>query len=79
MLERVQERLRALREEFRSGQQMLADMEAREAQLRATLTRISGAIQVLEELAAQEELRPGGNGRSEQAATRAGNTAPVQT
>jgi hypothetical protein len=45
----LQERLDALRNEFRNGQQALAELDARRENLRATLLRISGAIQVLEE------------------------------
>ena len=33
---------------------MLADLESRQAQLRETLLRISGAVQVLEEMLAME-------------------------
>ena len=43
-------RLQALKKEFESGQKMLADLEAKQASLQQTLLRISGAIQVLEEL-----------------------------
>ncbi|AKB18676.1 hypothetical protein MSWHS_1813 [Methanosarcina sp. WWM596] len=39
-----------LRTEFESGQKMFADLESKQANLRDTLLRISGAIQVLEEL-----------------------------
>jgi hypothetical protein len=48
-----------LKSEFEAGQRMLADLESRQAQLRETLLRISGAVQVLEELlaAAQPEER----------------------
>jgi hypothetical protein len=46
-------RLGELKAEFQSGQKMLADLEAKAANLRETLLRISGAIQVLEELLAQ--------------------------
>jgi hypothetical protein len=42
-------RLTDLKTEFAAGQQMLADLEAKQTTLRETLLRISGAIQVLEE------------------------------
>jgi hypothetical protein len=50
MREQIKNRIESLRAEYRSGQGMLAELEAREAGLKLTLTRISGAIQVLEEL-----------------------------
>jgi hypothetical protein len=50
MIEVVQRRLVELRAEFQQGEQMLSDLQARQAQLRETMLRISGAIQVLEEL-----------------------------
>lgn len=43
-------RLVKLREEYESGMQALSDIQRRQDDLRATLLRISGAIQVLEEL-----------------------------
>ncbi|MEZ4731287.1 MAG: hypothetical protein R3E79_29565 [Caldilineaceae bacterium] len=49
MKERLQQRLTELRREFDAGQKMLADLEAKQTELRETLLRISGAIQVLEE------------------------------
>jgi hypothetical protein len=49
MREQLERRLHALRAEFESGQQLMADLEDRQARLRDTLLRISGAIQVLEE------------------------------
>jgi hypothetical protein len=48
------ERLNELREEFAKGEQHLAALERRRAEVRDTLLRISGAIQVLEELTAQK-------------------------
>jgi hypothetical protein len=48
--EQLNERLDALRGEYTAGQQMLAELEARQAEVGQTLLRISGAIQVLEEL-----------------------------
>ena len=50
MRQQLQERLNILRNEFDSGQKMLAELDARQNQLQATLLRIGGAIQVLEEL-----------------------------
>ena len=45
-------RLEMLREEFVKGQQQLALLDQKRAEVRDTLLRISGAIQVLEELSA---------------------------
>jgi hypothetical protein len=50
MREQIKNRIELLRTEYRTGQEILAELEAREAGLKLTLTRISGAIQVLEEL-----------------------------
>ena len=49
MHEQLEQRLDQLKEEYESGQKMLADLEAKQANLQETLLRISGAIQVLEE------------------------------
>jgi len=46
------ERLKLLEEEYRKGQQMLAELDEKRADVRDTLLRISGAIQVLRELSA---------------------------
>jgi prefoldin subunit 5 len=48
--ERVETRLKALRQEYETGQKMLADLQSRQLDLQQTLLRISGGIQVLEEL-----------------------------
>jgi predicted nuclease with TOPRIM domain len=45
----MNERLEKLRAEFARGQEKLSQLEAETAQLRQTMLRISGAIQVLEE------------------------------
>ena len=50
MEQQVEQRLRELRAELDAGQRMLADLDARRADLQTTMLRISGAIQVLEEL-----------------------------
>ena len=54
MKEQIEQRLEELRSEFEAGQTWLADSETRQAQVRNSLLRISGAIQVLEELLNQE-------------------------
>jgi hypothetical protein len=52
MRAQAEARLGELRAEHQKGQQMLAEAEAKVADLRQTLLRITGAIQVLEELLA---------------------------
>jgi len=49
MRQQLEERLNKLKAEFESGQKMLAELDAKTSNLRETLLRISGAIQVLEE------------------------------
>ncbi|MFL6275305.1 MAG: hypothetical protein ACJ74G_08830 [Blastocatellia bacterium] len=56
MKEQIEQRLEELRSEFEAGQTWLADSETRQAQVRNSLLRISGAIQVLEELLNQESM-----------------------
>ena len=65
MREQLKRRLDELKEEFESGQKMLAEVEARAENLRQSLLRISGAIQVLEEELGKAEK---GNGGEEEAA-----------
>ena len=55
MKEKLEQRLQHLQQEYESGQQMLADLQAKEANLQRTLLRISGAMQVLQELLQAEE------------------------
>ncbi len=50
MKEQLEQRLQTLKSEFEAGQKVLADLEAKQANLRETMLRISGAIQVLEEM-----------------------------
>jgi chromosome segregation ATPase len=57
----LETKLEQLRQEFASGQNQLADLDQKRANLRDTLLRISGAIQVLEETlgeAAGEDATP---------------------
>jgi prefoldin subunit 5 len=60
MREQIEQRVKELKSEFETGQQRLADLENQAAQLRQTLLRISGAIQVLEEMLAGAEGGEGG-------------------
>ena len=53
MRERLLQRLQELRSEFENGQKTLADLETQQVHAKSTLLRISGAIQVLEELLSQ--------------------------
>ncbi|RJF78185.1 hypothetical protein D3877_24010 [Azospirillum cavernae] len=46
---RLKERLETLRAEYRAGQEQLAALDTRRADLQTTMLRIAGAIQVLEE------------------------------
>jgi predicted RNase H-like nuclease (RuvC/YqgF family) len=55
MQDKLQARIATLRKEMETGQQKMQELERQLAQLRDTMLRISGAIQVLEELQAQAE------------------------
>jgi predicted nuclease with TOPRIM domain len=55
MQDKLQQRLQSLKTEYEAGQKMLAELDAKQANLRETLLRISGAIQVLEEMLANDE------------------------
>lgn len=54
----MQDRLIQLREELERGRREMARLDQRRQQLRDTMLRISGAIQVLEELAARNGDQP---------------------
>ncbi len=58
MREQLQARLEILKNEDRIGQAKLHELEQQEISLRETLLRISGAIQVLEELLAKDTRNP---------------------
>ncbi|HEX2477882.1 MAG TPA: hypothetical protein VHK45_01295 [Geminicoccaceae bacterium] len=61
MREQIERRLQELRQEYEAGTKLLGDLDSRRANIQATLTRISGAIQVLEEeLAKADQLGNGG-------------------
>lgn len=61
MKEQLEQRLHELKTEFESGQKMLQDLETQQANLKTTLLRISGAIQILEELLTQPQEAPENN------------------
>ncbi len=68
MQKQLQKRLEELKTEFEKGQQKLQELEAETANLRNTLLRISGAIQVLEEMSAEKKPEnENGNGEQEEA------------
>lgn len=54
MKEQLLQRLQQLRSEFEAGQRVLAELDAKKANITETLLRISGAIQVLEEELARQ-------------------------
>lgn len=49
MKEQLEKRLAKLKAEFESGQKVMAELEAKQGNVRDTLLRISGAIQILQE------------------------------
>lgn len=51
----MERRIADLRTEYASGQEQMQQLEKRQAELRNTLLRIAGAIQVMEELLAEEK------------------------
>lgn len=54
--EQLLSRLASLKKEFEAGQKRLSELEAEQAYVRETMLRISGAIQVLQELV--DETKP---------------------
>lgn len=62
MRDKLEERLRELRGELENGRALLDELETKKANLQSTLLRITGAIQVLEELLASETATDGAQG-----------------
>jgi hypothetical protein len=54
MRDQMEQRLQELKHEYEAGQKMLADLEQKKMNLEQTMLRISGAIQVLEEMLAAD-------------------------
>lgn len=55
MLQQIQSRIAVLKSEFETGQTKLQELEMQQSRIRETLLRISGAIQVLEEMLASNK------------------------
>jgi chromosome segregation ATPase len=60
MKSHIQRRIQSLKAESEAGQKLLAEYEAKQRNLRETLLRISGAIQVLEEVLAEADSEANG-------------------
>jgi len=56
--DQIEKRLSELKIEFEEGQKTLYDLDSRRENLRQTLLRISGAVQILEELLKEEGAAP---------------------
>jgi predicted nucleic acid-binding Zn-ribbon protein len=54
MRDQLERRLAELRSEYETGQKAVADLESKLNALKATLDRIRGAIEVIEELLAEK-------------------------
>ncbi len=61
----IKARLKELKDQYKKGQERLIALEQETTNLSNTMLRISGAIQVLEELLANEATVHSGNGNSE--------------
>ena len=57
LLEQMQTRLKELKSELEAGEAELARVETHRTYLRETLLRISGAVQVMEDLIAEGQLQ----------------------
>jgi prefoldin subunit 5 len=80
MQEQVEQRIRELKAEYEAGQKMLAELEAKQADLQQTVLRISGAIQALEELlAGAEPPADDGGGNPGREGVADGRLVPAET
>lgn len=60
MRNQLQQRLQSLQVEYEAGQKLLVEYEEKQRNLRETLLRISGAIQILEEVLAEADSEANG-------------------
>ncbi|AGC45685.1 hypothetical protein MYSTI_04389 [Myxococcus stipitatus DSM 14675] len=58
----IEKRLADLKSEHEAGQKMLAELDARRAQLVQTMLRIEGAIEVLQEMLPSKEAHAANGG-----------------
>ena len=58
----LKQRLAALESEYEAGQKMLANLDEKRENVKNTLLRIQGAMQLLRELLSQEEGEPAAGG-----------------
>jgi chromosome segregation ATPase len=58
MQDKLKQRFESLKSEYEAGQKMLAELEARRQEITTTLLRIEGAMQVLREVLAPENVAP---------------------
>ncbi len=65
MQEQITDRLSELKQEYARGQMRLQELEIQQAALRETMLRISGAIQVLEEMLPGDTQKQEGDGAEE--------------
>jgi uncharacterized coiled-coil protein SlyX len=56
MNDKLEARLKDLREQFAAGQTAMTELNRKQDELRTTMLRISGAIQVLEEIIGPVEV-----------------------
>ncbi len=62
MEDKLRQRIADLQEELARGEKLLRDLQAQEAELQQKMLRISGAIQVLQEVLAESEAKPEAEG-----------------
>ena len=80
MREQIEARLQQLKSEFDSGKRLLADLDARQAEVSNALLRISGAIQVLEEeLAKANDNSPESDDSDSEELTQTNNASLVES
>jgi predicted nuclease with TOPRIM domain len=67
MQEQLQNRLEELKKEYETGQARLRELESEAAYVRETMLRISGAIQVIQEMLGQENPQEDAQARASEA------------
>lgn len=65
MKDQLKERLNELKAEHEAGQKLLAELEGKKDSVKATLLRIGGAIQVLQEEIAKADQAEAGRSRED--------------